>query len=341
YVEYICITPQQEWIREWAKKGFKHFILIENEEIRMDDVLNIILDRPTLKIQASMNNPTLQRRRSLDTKYLGFWSIKPGMGVSTFLCNAGVKLAKQNKKVLLLEWDSMFPSIGYRLGLFDGKHNLDEYAIHDHMGKKDEVTSFVLNKKKWLELYAKDGSKKEFVDPVQALPESLDLLVPNTESNPWEPLFLDLEQCKRILDQVDGYYDYVLIDIPSELIHSATGISMKKADQVFVFLDGNSSHLSLTSKVMNMLRKEFGEKYSLLFNQIAGDNLSELIQDVLETAPLLELPYDQTLHLNSFDMLPKGNSEYEEKVHLFTKYLAGEDITEKPKGFFSRLVRRK
>lgn len=316
----IMICPHKEWIEEFDTMGYTGFILVEDGEITVDAIYEMLglkqEEAPAFRV-VGRKKENKQTQPERDTVYHAFWSAKPGMGVSTLSQTVAIDLAKRGRKVLFVEWDSFYPDAAFRWGLAGERHGLQKYA--QDVAGNPSVLSYILDKSTWTEEY----NAKEFRDAVRQLPNSLSLFaVTNIDLK--KPATLTAEQVQSLLSQFEGHFDDVVMDVPSELIHAATVPSLHRADAVYILLDDKSTHLLLTMKAIEAAKNIFEDKFQYIVNRTDNQEVLAEIRDAFGKAPLLTLPFVESMGKNSYEMPFASDKGYLQAVQALVKYMAGE-----------------
>jgi septum site-determining protein MinD len=185
---------------------------------------------------------------------------KGGVGKSTMTALIGVALAKKGEKVALVDADFGLNNLDLYLGLEGG----DGYAIPDALAGKCRVRQALLRHPKYPTLCLLRGGKQPFLINAQTL--------------------------KGLLAQMEGEFDYVLIDSPAGLGEGFL-TAASAADEGVVVVAPQLSSVRDADKAIQRLKGLGIHTLSLLINGCHGD----LVVDGEEFSPkeiakLLKLP---------------------------------------------------
>lgn len=325
----LLICPNQEWVDEWTRQLQDKTICILGMQDGIIDGDRLIEHFKTIDPYTTIRvikRKTSDMQANQDTQFLSFWSVKPGMGVSTLAQSVSVQLAEAGKRVLYVEWDTFYTDVAIRFGLVGDKHGLQNYARY--IEQKPDVLPYIINKEKWLKEY----NIKEHRASVKELPDQLDVLSA-TEFNPKEPVSLTIQQAKDVLNQVDGLYDYVIIHVPSTLIHTCTIVSIEKSNKLFIVLDDKSIHLYQTVVALEELKPVMKGDVEYVINRTGNKAVIQEVTNVLGKAPFVTIPYFKEIGSDSYRYPFAKFSKYRHGVRLITDSLIeGErEISDKAK----------
>ena len=322
-IQSILVCPSQQWLEHL--QGYEHtkLLLAANQEIDVNDIYNILgVKRTDVPVFRVIDRRKRQDYSEKETVYHAFWSAKPGMGVSTLSQTVAIEMAKQGRKVLYIEWDSFYPDVAFRWGLAGERHGLHKFALdetgHTVTGHTSAM-SYVLDKQKWLHEY----NNKDFRNLVKQLPDTISLFAP-TVIDMKKPVSLNAEQVRSVLEQFNGQFDDVIIDVQSELIHFATVPSLQRADEVFVVVDEKSTHLLLTLKAFEVVKNVLSEKYHYIVNKARDQEVLSEIETAFGKAALLTLPYVESMGKASYELPFVTDKKYLHNVKALVRFMQGE-----------------
>lgn len=150
-------------------------------------------------------------------KIISMVNQKGGVGKTTSTINLAASLAKQKKKVLMVDLD---PQGNATTGIGVNKAAL-KYTVHDLITDKAEVTDVIISTK----------TKRLDVIPatINLAGADIELLKMSTNNNE----FTKNDQLKKHLDKIKDDYDYILIDCPPSLGMLTTN-SLTASDSVII-----------------------------------------------------------------------------------------------------------
>ncbi len=253
---------------------------------------------------------------------------KGGVGKTTICANLGVMLAKLNKRVVLVDVD-----IGLNnLDVVTGVENKIVFDIVDVIENRCRVKQALIQDINHPNLY----------------------IMPSAHS--YNCSLVTSENVKRVIDALNDYFDFVLIDCPAG-IDEPFKRAVCGADEALVVVTPHLSSLRDADKVLMILNSYNITDISLIVNRVRGDMIldkemldSEKIAELLKVKLCGIIPEDDNISVllgvgktvtrgceaySAFTML--ANNLFEDKKKLY-------DCTLKYKGFLGflkRAVRKK
>ncbi|AQS55663.1 AAA family ATPase [Novibacillus thermophilus] len=343
-IQSVFLTPYEDWMTELRQEGFEGFVPITNNNVPLKRLFNTIdglLQEPIQDASPSLtfldDEGDEMDRIKKPTKVWAFWSAKPGMGVSTLVQSLAVELARAGHRTLLIEWDTVYQSVPYSLGLSDPKRCIEQWVTDAEAGLDPRLEDYLLNKTIWLQEHKDKGIKKA----VEALPDHLYVLAPSNQIKPWDMMSFEITTVKKTLDRLtDLNFSVVLIDVPSEITHGATAATLQRADTAFVVVDGKGSHGMITKKGVDFIEKELDISFDLILNNV-DDAAIKYIEKGMGKKSRFVLPYDGTLSDRSMRFNPIGGEEYQSVLLSFlTEQGYLEENRQKRKMFRKRKIER-
>lgn len=253
---------------------------------------------------------------------------KGGVGKTTICANLGVALARQNKRVVLVDVD---------LGL----NNLDIV-----MGAENKVVFDIVDV-----IQNKCRTKQALIQDIN-YPNLY--IMPSAHS--YNKSEVTAENVKMVIDNLDDLFDFVLIDCPAG-IDEPFKRAIIGADEALVVVTPHLSSLRDADKVLSVLNKSKIQDTSLIVNRVRGDMLLDkemieatTISEILNTKLLGVIPEDDNIStLLGIGKTVNRNCDSYLAFNILAKNLLGEskilfDCTEKYKGFlgiFKRVIRKK
>lgn len=322
-IRSVFLSPHSDWIAELAQEGLDGFVPITNNNVPLKQLFSTM--EALLQGPIESTSPVLTfsdegagepERVKKSTKVWAFWSAKPGMGVSTLTQSLAVELSQAGHKTLLIEWDTMYQSIPYSLGLSDPKRCIERWITDEEAGLNPRLEDYLLNKTVCLQEHKDKGIRKA----IEALPDNLYVLAPSNQLKLWDMVTLEIPTVKKALDSLTELdFSVVLIDVPSEITHSATAVTIQKADQTFAVVDSKGSHVVMTKMAIDFMRKELNVSFDLILNNVDSPQTKHIEKGIGKKATII-LPYDSTLGQRSMDLNPKAGDEYQSVLtHFLTE----------------------
>lgn len=167
---------------------------------------------------------------------------KGGVGKSTTTANIGTALAIMGKKVLLIDGDIGLRNLDVILGLQD----LVSYDYNDVITGQCTVEQAILKDERHIGLH------------LLPAPQNVDISD------------IDKEKLNSLIDSLNPYYDYILIDCPAG-IHDGFMLMSEKAEKAIII--ATPEHISIRDADMTVSKLEdlqFSEIY-LIINKIRVD----------------------------------------------------------------------
>jgi len=252
-------------------------------------------------------------------RIIAFASGKGGVGKTTIVANLGIALARQGKKVLMVDTDLAMANLSLILGMETSPITLNDVLKGD-AGVWDVVY---------------DGPEK-----VSIMPASLGLQ--DTQR-------LDLTKLPGIIKQVGPKYDFVLLDCPAG-IGEDTLAAMASSTEVFLVVNPHSLSIADALKTKIAAQRINAKPVGLIINMYAGlrgEIPEKDIISMLELPLYGVIPYDEevrkTFYYKKIQPVILRNPDAEASKAIYGtagKILGIEiDIKKQGGGFFNWLKR--
>jgi septum site-determining protein MinD len=249
-------------------------------------------------------------------KAIAIASGKGGTGKSTIALNLGIALAKAGKRVIVIDADVAMASLGVMLGI-----ERTPISLHNILMGEGSVREAIY-----------DGPAG-----MKYIPSSLSL-----------DRFkrVDSDKLKGAVRELEGSYDYVLIDCPPGLGSDAE-IAIKAANDLLLVLTPDAGALADAIKVKNAAAKAGLNLMGFVINMSLRER-GEIKRGDLETILgmpfFVEIPYDQEVRraviLQTPVIIRSPASAFSAGISSLVSKIAGEKVVlEKPKrGFLAGLL---
>ena len=341
----ILLCPDRECLIEAVQKGFTDFVLMDSHSATVDEILDVIENpislqdayqrlgivsassslalAPPVNNQSNIGQRPLLAVQAVESKSIGFWSVKSGAGVGTFVRSVAVEVATRGYRTGLIEMDLLRPATSTALGLSHHVRNLEVWIEQNSDSELDgtfsSIQPYLLNRHLWLQQNL--SASKDLIASVQALPEELYMLAPSNSLAPWKVKNHPVpDMPKHIINEMMSLgFKGILIDVPSEINYPTTISTMKEVQEVYVMLGPSCVDMVHTQRALDFLTPELGNKFKLIFNQFEDrhEDLIKGIEGMLGQKFEFIIPRCAELDLRSFDLLSGGGPEYQLKVKEF------------------------
>lgn len=181
----------------------------------------------------------------VDTKVLTFFSPKGGIGKTTFLVGVAAELARQGKKVIVLDFDLQFGDVAMYFGI-ETRATLAELLQEQSNPTIDNIRQYIAIHDTGVNVLCAPRSP-EYAEKILS------------------------SQIERVIEALRGYYDYVLIDTSSSFDETLITCCEQSTD-VFLGVRPEIATLRHAKRVISMLGSlGQGEKLRLMTIGSDGD----------------------------------------------------------------------
>lgn len=264
---------QQEVSKEGAKKSF--------------------LDKLKSKSEIS---PSLGQNMTSTTKQkiITFMGSKSGVGNSSLAFNTALSLAQKGLKTIYLEFNDKTPAVSYWYELGFVEDGIDSALValeHNNFEKVEDAIVKSAELKKSESLMQKNYRK---------FPNSLDFMFYSnkflTRENDQLEQKVDMGLSKELflylMFQLD--YDFIILDVPSDIHHPVTSNALIYSNKVFMTLTQDVSTIGYSIYKMNELNKSgvnISKKLFYLINKFEKADLSlKEIEEWIEVDNMTTIP---------------------------------------------------
>lgn len=256
----------------------------------------------TIHNNERMRSQALEQTRSISwiSKVITIFAAKGGIGKTTVAVNLAAKLAEQNKKVALLDFDLEFGDVSVFLNL-DVKDTLAELLM--------EKTEFDIDT---IRSYMNVHSSGVHV-----------LCAPKS---PEQSEGINANHIEKLMNTLRSYYDYVIIDTPASF--NDITLTAIEGSAMVIFMTGFDISILRNSKLsINLLDNlQQKEKVRVLINRdMEGNITTNDVEKILGKPIWARIPSDYFLAVNALNKgLPFVISSPKSKMSL-----AFDEIAEK------------
>lgn len=248
---------------------------------------------------------------------------KGGVGKTTTTANIGTGLAKQDKKVVMIDTD-----IGLRnLDVVMGLENRIVYNLVDVVEGNCRVKQAMIKDKRYSNLY----------------------LLPSAQTR--DKSSVTPEQMKKLVDELREEFDYILLDCPAG-IEQGFKNAIAGADRAIIVTTPEVSAIRDADRIIGLLEANELKKIELVVNRIRmdmvkrGDMMSvEDVTEILAVNLLGAIPDDEQIVIGTNQGEPViGLDSMAGKAYFnICKRLLGEEVPflnlDSNTGFFTKLTR--
>ena len=338
--EVVYITDQQKknsLVRKLLEKGFYRFASKDNP-LKTPKTLQQASDAFLKDIDIPI--PVLPRNNSLDLpqsiamsssmQYVNdsrsivtaIWSPIPNVGAGTFSRALAVTLAKQGRKVLLIELDWEYSKLARTTALTHTDRNLKNLLRNiSRLGEDARIEDFIVNAK-----MAEDDlphTHKAAKQKLKKLPSSLFVLCREAtaqyEDEPELPderaLDLLFFECKR------AGFQHILVDLPSNPNNIYTMLTLLSADEKFAVVDESFSTSGFFKMAMQALESIHlsADSFDLIINKVKPMLTAQDVSEFYDKTPVLALPYCDDMSLQQLELKMEYSEEYMRPLRSFTR----------------------
>lgn len=241
-------------------------------------------------------SPSLGQNMTSTTKQkiITFMGSKSGVGNSSLAFNTALSLAQKGLKTIYLEFNDKTPAVSYWYELGFVEDGIDSALIaleSNNFEKVEEAIVKSANLKKSESLMQKNYRK---------FPNSLDFMFysnkfltrENDELEQKVDMGLSKELFLYLMFQLD--YDFIILDVPSDIHHPVTANALIYSNKVFMTLTQDVSTIGYSIYKMNELNKagvNISKKLFYLINKFEKADLSlKEIEEWIEVDNMTTIP---------------------------------------------------
>jgi len=202
------------------------------------------------------------------SKIIGILSGKGGVGKTTIVANIGTALSYEfNKKIVILDSNITTSHLGLHFGIYDEP----PFTLRDILDGKISINQAV------------------YIHPltgVRIIPSSLSIDKKN-----------NLKKLKKIIDQLDGSYEVIIVDCPPGLGENVISV-INSIEEALIVTNPDIPSITDTLKTMNLLRKLNKEIIGIVVNRLKGEKYELSIDEIkmMCNAPVISaIPEDSKI----------------------------------------------
>ncbi|MDD3279582.1 MAG: septum site-determining protein MinD [Lachnospiraceae bacterium] len=249
---------------------------------------------------------------------------KGGVGKTTSAANIGIGLAKQNKRVVMVDTDIGLRNLDVVLGL----ENRIVYNLVDVIEGNCRLKQALIKDKRYPDLF----------------------LLPSAQTR--DKTCVSPEQMKKLCDQLRAEFDYVLLDCPAG-IEQGFQNAVAGAEKAIVVTTPEVSAIRDADRIIGLLESQELRDIGLIINRLRPDMVKrgemmsvEDVVEILAVTLLGVIPDDEhvVIATNQGESVLDQDSVSGHAYENICRRLLGDevpflDLTEK-KGFFSKIFHR-
>ena len=226
-------------------------------------------------------------------KIVTYMGAKSGIGNTSVALNTAVQLAKKNLRVIFIEFNERTPAANYWYELGYVEDGVDSAIRGLQENDFEKIEKAIIRTS---ELVKKESSLQK---NYKRFPEKLDFMFFSNQylTRRREEIYdLDLrltkELCLYLLFQLD--YNYVILDVPSDIESEATRNALLYSNKVFITATQDVSSIGHALYIQNELSKQgiyMPKKIYYIINRFEDAKLNlEEICDWIQTPNVLTVP---------------------------------------------------
>lgn len=246
---------------------------------------------------------------------------KGGVGKTTTTANVGTGLAKEGKKVVLIDTD-----IGLRnLDVVMGLENRIVYNLVDVVEGNCRIKQAMIKDKKYPNLF----------------------LLPSAQTR--DKTSVTPEQMSKLVEELKSEFDYIILDCPAG-IEQGFKNAIAAADRALIVTTPEVSAIRDADRIIGLLEAEDIRDIHLIINRLRPDMIARgdmmSVEDVIEilAVDLIGTILDDeqiVIAANQGEPLSGRNSQAEEEYRNICRRLLGEEVPfaelRSKKGMFQRI----
>lgn len=285
-----------------------------------------VLDLP-LNMGKSQPVHYVDESRSVVT---AIWSPIPNVGAGSFARALAVTLAKQNRKVLLMELDWEYAKLARTTALTHSDRNLKNLLRNiSRLGNEVSIEDYVVNAK-----MAEDDlphTHKQAKQRLKRVPASLFVLCREaTARYEEEPELPDARAMDRLFFECKrAGFQHIIVDLPSNPNNLFTMLTLLAADEKLVVVDDAFSTSGFFKMAIQALEsiKLTADSFELVINKVKPTLTAQEVSEFYDKTPTLTLPYCDDMSLLQLELKLEYSDDYMKPVRNFVRRygLAGEE----------------
>ena len=222
-----------------------------------------------------------------------------GVGKSIVTINLAKALYKDNKKILIIDFDILNNSLHTILGV-------DKYSQKIKNKKDIDINNLII----------KINNKLDLISGINLLFDS--------------KYKISCEKIKNLIENFKKYYDYIIIDNSSECFLDYTKNIIRNSNFAIFLLESNLLEINKSKNILNIYIKKWNvdkEKIKLLINKYNKNSIDEnIIKNIFKEYKILgKINFNEKYNLlinenfNNFFEIKNINKEYKEISKIIKK----------------------
>ncbi|MDO4582327.1 MAG: AAA family ATPase [Bacillota bacterium] len=255
----LCSEADADMLQRALYCGVKRVIELANANEPPVDALFAAYNREINRLSADTNAPV-----GYESKVLGIFGTKGGVGKTTVAVNLAVALSKLNKRVVLIDVDLQFGDVGIFLDIAKADTIVDIIEENDY--EYAALSSFLFKHSSGLRVLC-----------APTAPEYAEIVKP--------------EHVEKIITELRSEFDYILLDMPPAF-NDISLAALEQCSEIYFLVTPDIPSLRNAQVSFGVIETlNMADKLRLVLNREGNSNLLRRdIEDVLGVKAIITLP---------------------------------------------------